>query len=69
MCKENCVPYWKISYSSRCFLFWKLIMYGNVYFSKKTLNSFKMYMFQGHHEDSGVIHELLMSDSEVMSRS
>ena len=33
--------------------------------------SFKMYnvMFQGHHEDSGVIHELLMSDAEVMRKS
>ena len=30
--------------------------------------SFKMYMFQGSHQDSGVIHELLMGDSEVMNK-
>ena len=28
-----------------------------------------MYMFQGHHEDSGVIHELLMSHAEIMRKS
>ena len=26
-----------------------------MYFSNKKLISFKMYMFQGHHEDSGVL--------------
>ena len=39
MCKEICVPYGKISYFVRWFLFWKLATYGNVCFQIRSIIS------------------------------